>query len=994
MKAREIYKIDERELKDVQKQMEELAFSYTPEWKFDKENPDAGSVIGLIFASQMSENIDRFNQVLEKYRMEFSNMYDVKPRAAKSAKTVVVMSAGNVTMSGNVVKKGTQLFGESSEGSRVIFETVHDVFVSNIQLKEVLNVSKEEKKITAANMEVLSNTEESSDVIELFKPKGSTIRNQEIRLYHSYLLDSAKKEIKICISDGGDLTELFSNKEQFSFHYLTENGFLPIEECTVKKDGIVLKWENEPVKVEKKGKNMAAISVHMEQSAGESICIQNAEFVKESLMIADCRISDGRRQLKKEEFCPFHQEISVYDECYICNDELFSQIGATVTMKFQLLFDFYDRNIQPLMQEDLRIIKRKPKYQNQILVSDCFVQEVSFEYFTGKGWQELPCSQEPAGLFGDEKNAGMQHISFVVPEDWQAFEMNDGEFKCIRMQVLRADNCYMPVVRYHYPIIKKLHFTCNYGGKGRKPECIEVICNGQVRDVTEKIYQGEKTEIFEVFPYEDNYVYIGLDKKPIQGPIGIFFDLKDNSSYTGTDLGFEYSTSDGFKNLIIIDGTESFSHSGVIMFEPPTDMHLYSVEGKECFWIRIRDKKDYFTKNQMLRPQLKKIYMNAVEARNMETLPEQEYTIDAVTANMSFSLYAEHILAAEVWVNEKNELTEEQMQKLLLEQPDKVQVEYDLMGEIAEFFVKWEETESFHFTEAMDRVYRIDRMNGRIMFGDGKNAKIPRNTQGVAFRAKVQSCNGMQGNLQVGQITGFLGNVLFVNEVSNPVVAYGGSNIESLAHTLKRGSAILSTHRRLVTEQDYIREVQLYSDDICDVACIIGETRLGKKNEDIMSIVLLMRDYKIGSYSLRNLQEQLKQHLTKQCDMLYGAAEIEIALPVFVEISVDIWIEKSEYQDTFELQQKWLEQVSAYLEPVTSDGRVNWNIGRLPAEREIRRMLSGLEGEVYIKHLSIRANYTDMEGRHEMSLQDVKKTPFMVCTNGEHHIYSVVGGRS
>ena len=72
MKSKEeSYKIDSRRRSDILNQMQMLAQSYTPEWKFDTTSPDAGSVIGLIFANQTAANIQKLNRVIEKYHTEF-----------------------------------------------------------------------------------------------------------------------------------------------------------------------------------------------------------------------------------------------------------------------------------------------------------------------------------------------------------------------------------------------------------------------------------------------------------------------------------------------------------------------------------------------------------------------------------------------------------------------------------------------------------------------------------------------------------------------------------------------------------------------------------------------------------------------------------------------------------------------------------------------------------------------------------------------------------
>ena len=71
------WKIDKRSREDLENRIEELASSYVPEWHFDRENPDIGSVIAKIFADQMAGNLQRYNQVLEKYHTEFVNMLGI-----------------------------------------------------------------------------------------------------------------------------------------------------------------------------------------------------------------------------------------------------------------------------------------------------------------------------------------------------------------------------------------------------------------------------------------------------------------------------------------------------------------------------------------------------------------------------------------------------------------------------------------------------------------------------------------------------------------------------------------------------------------------------------------------------------------------------------------------------------------------------------------------------------------------------------------------------
>ena len=48
--------LDSRTQADLCARVEELAASYTPEWRFDRRDPDIGSTLALIYTGQMADN--------------------------------------------------------------------------------------------------------------------------------------------------------------------------------------------------------------------------------------------------------------------------------------------------------------------------------------------------------------------------------------------------------------------------------------------------------------------------------------------------------------------------------------------------------------------------------------------------------------------------------------------------------------------------------------------------------------------------------------------------------------------------------------------------------------------------------------------------------------------------------------------------------------------------------------------------------------------------
>ena len=124
--------IDTRTASDIEERIEELAKSYTPEWHYSEDDPDIGVTIAKIFAGQMSDNINMYNEVIEKYHTEFVNMLDISLLPAKPASALVLMDLVNDTVPGVEIPRGTQLIAQPDDADEpIVFETSNSIYVSN-----------------------------------------------------------------------------------------------------------------------------------------------------------------------------------------------------------------------------------------------------------------------------------------------------------------------------------------------------------------------------------------------------------------------------------------------------------------------------------------------------------------------------------------------------------------------------------------------------------------------------------------------------------------------------------------------------------------------------------------------------------------------------------------------------------------------------------------------------------------------------------------------
>lgn len=989
------FKMDSRTVEDIRKQMGHLAKSYVPEWNFDTSNPDIGSVLALIVSNQMGKNVERFNGMLERYRTELVNLMEISPLPAHPAEATVLMDIAAEADEGVAIPAGSRLLAETEE-EKIVFETAFPVFLTPSKLRTIFMTSGEQGRILPVlgdlkrknyiteKKEALDLEEESGmKPFKLFEFAKEGLERQAVVLYHSNIFDIENETIYCHIEGNPALLKKIASGE-IRFLYYTEEGFLSVESFQVRGEQILLVKEKPNAKVTIQDRAYSVFVLEAREPQQESITIESISFSSAGTPRYPEYVGNGSTDYAVDRFQLFGDTLTLFAECYIGLNHYFTKKDAKISIRFHSSFE--ERAIGLSRQEEdknLKIIKRKPKAAEEIHVSYAYAEEISVEYFNGIGWKRLQCDKEYRRLFA-EAHEGDYELVFTCPKDWEMSEVGAYRGRMLRIQLLRSDNCYYQPCLHQIPIISNLMISYTYENQFEKPEIGKVFSGTAITEITKNLQENREFTVFSKGNYNDTSLYLGFDKKFTQGPISLWWQIEGEQKNRNTRLRFYYSTIRGFKEMKVIDYTANLSHSGIMMFLPPSDFAFTNMEGESRCWLRITNEEGSESVSGV---EVKQIVPNAVTAYNIETLETEEFYLDDVQTELSFPLGADGILDAEVWVNEKYELSEENMLKMLEEQPDQVRIERNYLGEISEFFVKWEETDQFYHSKAEDRHYILDRMHGRILFGNGVHVKVPRNTDGVAFTVKLRCCKGNKGNVPAGAITDSSSNWLFVQNIYNPEPAFGGSDMESMERVLQRGAGLLSSRGRFVTEQDYEREVLHFSDAIDKVSVIAGIGKDGVYRERMLYIILLMKDYQDGKSSFYRMQDELKQHLLKHCELSITSKELQIVSPVFVQLSVDVWASVMKIEDSFEIQNLAIEALEKYLTPVGEVYGRGWNIGELPRKSQIMMRLNGLKSRALIRHIVVTASYEDETGVHEVDIDQLKVTPFMVVQNGTHHVY-------
>lgn len=959
---------------EIKNRIAELARVYTPEWEFTEINPDAGSVIALIFAEQLKKREEKFAGSLARCRMGLINMLGISLRPAVPAEGVVAMETVSGISSSVQVPAGSRFLAENGEGEMLVFETKDSFQVSPSRMTELLGISRAAGKVTAWK------GDRSSEIIP-----------GVLLCFQNFISQPGE-----CLRLKTGIIQTDDGADTYEFLYYTKDGFRRAEPVLMDQDTVEFQLEPPPGEITFEGAAYKAILIRHPGPVRSAVTAGFMGLAATGTVEAAEYTGWGEQELTGEWFYPFGERIGLYEEFYVGSSGQFGRSGAKISLSFSLSYEDRDYSYTGVEESfELKPIRRKPAVEWKQNQYQCRAEAVALEYYNGTGWRCLVCDCDTAGLF-DGDLQGKVHLSFVCPKDWEDASSGGYEGKLLRFRITRAEYCYMLPCRHRIPVITGLEIRSSYEGIWREPDRVLVYGSaaGEMVEMTGEQKAGRRIEVFSPLPWKQDCLYLGFDRKFTEGPVSFYIKLREDSGFAGMDVVYSYSALNGFRQLETVDHTGGLTTSDTVMFMPPADMAETAVAGRRGFWIRMEDARGEYPAGDLYPAVIEDIIWNSVSVRNIETRTEEDYYLETPAPDMEFFLGQGMILDAEVYVNEKNSLSAEAMRQLQAERPKEVRAETDTLGEFQEFFVRWQETEDFCHSGPLDRHYVIDRVNHVLRFGNGIHGKIPGEKNGTAFTAALRCCNGGAGNVAANEITMSSTNLMFLERIYNPDSMSGGNDMENLEHACERGTAVLNSRNRLVSRQDYIREALGYSNLIDKVSCMIGETPDGAVVEGRISLVLLMKDYRDGSGSFHQMQKNLKGHLLERCEAGIGLGNLVIQEPVFVKIHTEIWVEIRRPEAAFEIQDQILAAMEQFLEPVAGLNGKGWDIGVLPKESQILRMLQSLQFEGRIRHLLVSA---ECDGKGETELSSLRENPFEIGMNGSHRIHislpEEMGGR-
>ena len=995
MKNRQNFQGMRRE--EIIEMLKKRAASYVPEWHFDEENPDIGTALMLVYAKMYEGTLRRYLCLPKKNEIAFFNSLDAKRFPAVPSEGYVSFSMVNDEMGGQEMEAGMELMAQGTDQKPVYFETLEDMYVTPAKLDCVWLTDGSRDYISSIYQ--AEGEEKAPENLVLFSFEKASM--QEHCLY--FCQDTAMavgKNVKIQVaffhrgsSVSREYLERMLSGEGNCVEYSTEHGFAAFSSVACIGDRLVLGLEADaplPARTEQNGQEGYYLRIRIKDYHPFSAFAFDEIGVSSSCMRRHLEsVFTKGVETRKEDFFPFGERFTDYDACYFLSNEVFGKHGARIRFSFNL--DFTRIPIDLVEKEDVHWdwIMNRASFRPD-MEYDITIEEVVWEYYNGQGWALLFDHRDYNQAFSTKGGTLGQYrtITFTCPEDMEPVLINAYEACAIRVRITKVNNLYKMKGNYITPILGNVFVDYDYEQHMLSAENIFTWNNQEKKEYFTDAAAGKR----QIFPFygmqqEESSLYLGFLLPPEDGLIKILFDFLEQKPESGRTLLWEYYNGRDFVELDKVDETENFARSGIVTLLGNHDYGKKLLFGKERYWIRITDKDEESLKKQKtFLPKLMGFYMNTLRVRQREEIRTEEFHMEIYQENMFFELLSGNVLEAQVYVDEKDQINREELERLNKEK--RLAPEYHPDGTMKRLFVKWDCVEDFLASKPEDRHFVLEANEGIIRFGNGIRGRILPTAKRHNVRITYKTGGGLRTNIPKNSRLTLSRSLGFISQAYNPKELSGGQDSESLENALSRNASMIRNQKTAVTLRDYEELCKAASRNVKRVRCFTGVDDQENKKSGMVTLVVLTGDFEDGQMYFHNTRTEIEAFLRPRMDTsLLREKRFFIIPPVFIEYRVHVELVAEAMDDIFGMKKEVAGRLTEFLNPLTGNfDHKGWQIGVLPNTVQLTNAVHTIPGLRYVKKLFITACRKENAKVTEVDLEKARQSRYVLPVSGKHDV--------
>lgn len=1012
--------LDRREFETLVKQIQEIYSYYTPDWRFSPEDPDPGTALLLIFAQQFAGTLTRFNQVPLKNYLAFLNMLRVANSPAQPAEAYVTFKLSEGTKETVLIPAGTQVAAEADGGEPVVFETAADLLATPALLAEAYHINPARDRIGRVAGDLWqNNTSLPAGPVRIFDlPEGENLQAHRFYLGHANIFNiqgTARLELQF-INTAERFQEKFiaeklADREQVEWLYLTGEGpeaneWLPFDEVTAERNRLILK-KTKPLPIVESGlggRNNCWLQCRTKRIAEQSLFTLNFNAVFAGAEFLDCHNQGGMApdmvfcndtQLHPDRLYPFGEYGAISSQFYLSSREALSKKGATIIVQFDLKFEIKKLKDEVDKPVEWKLVMRKSDLREPPPPPEISIAKVIWEYWNGNSWVKLFLSLDAEALFSGPSGPAVKRIEFQCPADIQMTMVNNHQNYWIRVRVLNLYNSYAPNAVFRTPLMIRPVLTYDFQG-ARFPvaDCLSYN-NLEWVDHSADL-KAQDRPFAPLCTLDSQYAafYMGFETPPLKGPISIYFALQppDTKSVETPRVEWEYLSREGartqWRSLKVLDGTYSLAASGNIVFAGPPDFAHGLLFGQNLYWIRAVNMGNNLSagSGRTAQPVLNGIYLNTARVVQHETIEREIPELVQQGRRYEYQLSRFPVISEELWIDEVENLPRKEEQERI-HPADRVVVR-DEIGNIREFWVKWQPVMDFLESFPRDRHFIIDRTAGRISFGDGQNGRECPTLSARHVRVKYRIGGGKRGDVGAHTIIKLRNSISFVDMVDNPEPAFGGSDIETMEEVLRRGPQIIKHRNRAVTAEDFEWLVKQSSPNIAKVKCLPNCTDTFEKKTGFVTLLIVPKSEAAGPAFIDKLRFQVEKYLRERtAGVVAFPDKIRVVGPVALQLTVNADLAVSDPELVIPVEKTAIAGLHDFLDLFTGNvQRQGWEIGEFPHLSTFYTFLKAVKGVNYVKKVALSTARLKDGVWREADDRDLTLLPFSIITGGKHQI--------
>jgi hypothetical protein len=418
---------------------------------------------------------------------------------------------------------------------------------------------------------------------------------------------------------------------------------------------------------------------------------------------------------------------------------------------------------------------------------------------------------------------------------------------------------------------------------------------------------------------------------------------------------WEYLGARGWTELSVADETSGFAKAGVIQFVGPPDAVSADGLGGVLYRIRARLKTGF---DPDPRP-LVGVWLNGVWARQGESVSNETLGISNGNSWQTLVFQSRRIPVAPGEVIEVREWTgrgddwETAVAGVPLE---------DLRFEVdprdgrtkTAVWVHWHERPHLFDSGPADRHYALERSTGVLRFGGPVFGMIP--PAGARIVATYTAGGDVSGNVSARTITDLHSGIGYIQSVTNPIAASGGTAVEDGWTAESRSTQRLANRYRSVSATDYEWMAHEASPEVARARCLPLEGPPGAPLRGWVTLVLVPHTTDPEPEPSLELVQRVLAFVRARVPAGVGP-RVRVATPHYVTVSVQAEIVLLTGAAVATVDSTVRQSLARFLHPLTGGSRSRgFQFGETLYLSDVASLLEGIEGVDFVRRLQLEAD--------------------------------------